>query len=88
MYSFNSHLLNPYSSSLADLDYAGEYGRTQITFSTESNRECFTIQTYHDELDEADETFLIRSRSASGLGQLSPNPLIAEVLITNIQSKG
>ena len=72
-------------SLLADLDYAGKYGRTQLTFSPESYRECLTIQTFHDELEEADEKFLVRSRSASGLGQLSPSTLIAEVIITDVQ---
>ena len=73
-----------YTSCTADVDYAAEYGRTRLTFSPDSRRECTTIQTYFDAEDEVVEKFFARISPASGLGQV-PRPSFTELLIINVQ---
>ena len=66
------------------MDYAGEYGRTQLIFSPVSYRECTIIQTYHDEVDEPIEKFRVRAGTQGGLGRFQ-SPFVVDVFIINVQ---
>ncbi len=72
--------------SIADLDYEALYRESDIIFTPDTNRACTIINTYHDNLEEGIEKFIVTSVRiySSGFGQFSRYPQTTDILIANV----
>ena len=68
----------------ADLDYEALYSESDVVFPPDTNRACTIINTYHDNLQEGVEQFIVRSVHSSGVGQTSDS---TDILIVNVNGK-
>ncbi|XP_064385443.1 uncharacterized protein LOC135334236 isoform X4 [Halichondria panicea] len=65
----------------ADLDYEAVYRESDVIFPPDTNRACTIINTYHDNLEEGVEKFIVRSVHSGGVGQTSHS---TDILIVNV----
>ena len=60
------------------------YRESDVIFPPDTNRACTIINTYHDNLEEGVEKFIVRSVHSGGVGQTSHS---TDILIVNVNGK-
>ncbi len=74
--------------SVADLDYEAVYRDSNIVFPPDTNRACTIINTYHDNLQEGVEKFIVTAVRSSGVGQASQSsPYTTDIFIVNVNGR-
>ncbi len=68
----------------ADLDYEALYSESNVIFPPDTNRACTIINTYHDNLQEGVENFIVTAVRSGGVGQTSDS---TDILIVNVNGK-
>ncbi len=68
------------------MDYEALYRESSIIFPTNANQACMTINTYHDNLEERVEKFIVTAVRRSGVGRFSQSPQTTEMFI--LSAKG
>ena len=63
------------------------YRESNIIFPPDNNRACITINTYHDDLEEGVEKFVVTVVHWGGLGQFSQSGQTRDIIIMNAKGK-